>query len=78
MSDAVPAGPFTDRNLLFGVLASILLATTLESLLFEVDAGDPVTFVGVVVAVGFAALLSSYLPGREAARTEPAVALRQE
>jgi ABC-type lipoprotein release transport system permease subunit len=39
---------------------------------------DPPTFAGVAVVVGFAALLSSYLPGRDAARTEPAVALRQE
>ncbi len=68
----------TLAGLLFGVLGSILMGRALQTLLFEVEAGDPPTFAAVAVVVGFAALLSSYLPGRDAARTEPAVALRQE
>ncbi len=68
----------TLAGLLFGVLGSILMGRALQSLLFEVEASDPATFAGVAVVVGSAALLSSYLPGRDAARTEPAVALRQE
>ncbi len=68
----------TLAGLLFGFLGSILMGRALQTLLFEVEAGDPGTFVGVAVVVGFAALLSSYLPGRDAARTEPAAALRQE
>ena len=68
----------TLAGLLFGVLGSILLGRTLEALLFEVQATDFVTFASVAVIVGAAALLSSYLPGRDAARTEPAVALRQD
>lgn len=65
-------------GLLFGVLGSILLGRGLQSLLFEVQATDPATFGAVAALVGAAALWSSYLPGRDAARTEPAVALRQE
>jgi len=65
-------------GLLFGVLASILLGRALQALLFEVQAQDPATFAAVIVVVGLAATLSSYLPGRDAARTEPAVALRQD
>lgn len=68
----------TLAGLLFGVLGSILLGRVLESLLFEVKATDPLTFMAVAAVVGAAALLSSYLPGRAAARTEPAAALRQE
>lgn len=68
----------TLAGLLFGILASILLGRGLESLLFEVRASDPLTFVTVAAVVGLAAMLSSYLPGREAARTAPATALRQE
>ncbi len=68
----------TLAGLLFGVLGSILLGRALQSLLFEVQATDPLTFGAVAAVVGAAALWSSYLPGRDAARTEPAVALRQE
>lgn len=68
----------TLAGLLLGVLGSILLGRVLQSLLFEVQATDPLTFGVVAALVGLAALGSSYLPGRDAARTEPAVALRQE
>jgi|CXWL01.1.fsa_nt_gi predicted permease len=68
----------TLAGLLFGILGSILLGRGLQSLLFEVQASDPLTFVTVAAVVGLAAMLSSYLPGREAARTAPATALRQE
>ena len=68
----------TLAGLLFGVLGSILLGRALQTLLFEVQATDPITYGAVAAVVGLAALWSSYLPGRDAARTEPAVALRQE
>lgn len=68
----------TLAGLLLGVFGSILLGRALESLLFEVRASDPITFGAVAAVVGLAAILSSYLPGRDAALTEPATALRQE
>jgi putative ABC transport system permease protein len=68
----------TLAGLLFGIFASLLLGRTLQALLFEVEPTDPATFIAVALVVGLAALISSYLPGRDAARTEPAVALRQE
>lgn len=68
----------TLAGLLFGILASILAGRALQAMLFEVEATDPVTFGVVAAVVGLASLWSSYLPGREASRTEPAVALRQE
>ena len=61
-----------------GVLASMLLGRAMTGLLFEVRPADPLTFAAVTLLVGVAALLSSYLPGRAAARTEPSVALRQD
>ena len=68
----------TLAGLLLGLFASIVLGRTLESLLFEVRAFDPLTFGAVSAVVGLAAILSSYLPGRDASLTEPATALRQE
>ena len=68
----------TLAGLLLGVFGSILLGRALESMLFEVGSADPLTFVAVVAVVGFAAVLSSYVPGRDASRTEPALVLRQE
>lgn len=68
----------TLAGLLFGILGSIVLGRGLQSLLFEVQASDPLTFVVVASLVAMAAVLSSFLPGREAARTAPASALRQE
>lgn len=68
----------TLAGLLFGVLASILMGRALQALLFEVEATDPATFAAVALIVGLSAMLSSYLPGRDAARTEPAVALRRD
>ena len=45
-------------------------------LLFEVDALDPLTFVGVPLVLGAAALLAAYLPARRASRVNPVAALR--
>ena len=50
----------------------------LGGLLFEVDALDPLTFVGVPLVLGAAALLAAYLPARRASRVNPVAALRTE
>ena len=58
-------------------LALALVATRLlGGLLFEVDALDPLTFVGVPLVLGAAALLAAWLPARRASRVSPVVALR--
>jgi putative ABC transport system permease protein len=57
-------------------LAGALAATrALSGLLFGVSATDPATFAGVLVVLGGAALLASWLPARRAARVEPTRAL---
>jgi putative ABC transport system permease protein len=50
----------------------------LQSLLFEVKAGDPVTFVAVAILLAGISMLACYLPARRATRVDPLVALRHE
>ena len=60
-------------------LAGALFATrVLDSLLFGVTAGDPLTFAAVSAALVTVLLLAAYLPARRATRVDPMVALRTE
>jgi putative ABC transport system permease protein len=61
-----------------GVGGALLLSRVLRSVLFGVEATDAYTYVTVVVTLGLAALLASYLPARRAARVEPGKALAAE
>jgi len=65
-------------GVVLGMVAAFGLTRFLDSLLFEVSATDPVTFVALSVPLVLAALFASYVPARTAARTHPMVALRDE
>ena len=58
-----------------GLVAAALAAGALQSLLFEVDGLDPLTFTVAPVLLGIAALLASYIPARRASRVSPITAL---
>ena len=61
-----------------GVLVAAMLTCYLESLLFEVSAIDPVLFSVLALALGAVGLAACYLPARQASRTDPMVALRND
>ena len=64
-------------GLAVGLLAAVVSTRVLRSLLFEVSASDPMTYVVVLVLLGLVALVASYVPSRRASRVPPAVALRE-
>lgn len=65
-------------GLVVGLAAGSALAMAAQSVLFGVDAGDVVAFAGAALAIAVCAVLACAGPARRAARTSPAVALRQD
>lgn len=61
-----------------GVLGAVMLARSLSALLFGVLPLDPVTFVSAPALLALVAFAASGIPAMRAARTDPAVVLRQE
>ena len=61
-----------------GLAGALALGRVLWSLLYQVSAADPVTFVSVPVLAICVAALACYLPARRATAVDPAHALRSE
>jgi ABC-type antimicrobial peptide transport system permease subunit len=61
-----------------GICAALALTRVMKSLLYHVNATDPLIFAGVSVLFGLVALLACYLPARRATRINPLEALRCE
>ena len=61
-----------------GLALAVAATRLLGGLLFEIDALDPLTFVGVPLILGAVALFAAWLPARRASRVSPLVALRTD
>lgn len=65
-------------GLIIGVAAAIGFSRVLGSILFEVQAVDPVLYAVVSIFLAVAAILACWIPARRAARVDPIVTLRAE
>ena len=61
-----------------GLVVALATLHVMSSLLFQVSAFDPVTYILVCVGLGATAALASYLPSRRASAVDPVEALRAE
>jgi len=68
----------TAIGLAVGLIAAAAMMRLLSSMLFGVNAFDPLTYLGVTVGLGSVALLATWLPARQATRIDPMLALRSE
>ncbi len=65
-------------GVLAGVAVAVVLSRVLRSFLYEVQPGDPATFIGVAASFAGVALLACWVPVRRAMKVDPLEALRYE
>jgi putative ABC transport system permease protein len=71
-----PGAILTLTGVALGLAVAQGVTHLMSSLLFGVSPGDPITFIGVPVALALVALLACWIPARRAVRIPPVAALR--
>jgi ABC-type antimicrobial peptide transport system permease subunit len=64
--------------LAIGLPGALALGTVVRFNLVEIEPSDPITMIGITLAIVVVALASSVIPVRKAARVDPVMALRAE
>jgi len=72
------AGVLLAAGLAIGLVGAVFAARTAESLLYDLQPGDPATLGLAALSLGTASFLASWLPARRASRLEPTLALRED
>jgi len=65
-------------GLVIGLFGALALTGLLKSMLFDVSATDPLTYVLDAMLLASVALLACYFPARRATKVDPMIALRHE
>jgi hypothetical protein len=65
-------------GVVMGIIAAILAANLMRSMLFGVNSWDPAIFVLVTALLAIVTLAASYIPARSATKVDPMRALRHE
>ena len=65
-------------GVVIGLAGAFALTRFMRTLLFEITATDPLTYVSVIGLLTIVALLACYIPARRAAKVDPLIALRYE
>jgi putative ABC transport system permease protein len=65
-------------GIVFGLFAVLWLSRFMTSLLFEINAEDPLTYVAALAGLAIVAATACYVPARRVLRVDPAIALRSE
>jgi len=73
-----PTSGNTGTGLAIGLPIAFFMARWMASLIYGVTADDPLTFVGIPVALLATAALAIYIPAQRAMSIDPIVALRYE
>jgi ABC-type antimicrobial peptide transport system permease subunit len=61
-----------------GIVVALFATRFLRSMLYEVEAFDPLTFVVVPLALAVVGLLATLIPALRATKVDPLVALKSE
>jgi putative ABC transport system permease protein len=70
--------PLVATGVVIGIGVGLVMSRLMASMLFEVPATDPVTFVGVALVLSLVGLAAALFPARRAARIDPVIALRSD
>jgi putative ABC transport system permease protein len=61
-----------------GIAGALAITRVMQSMLFEVSATDPASFVATAAVLGVTALVAAWVPARRAMQVDPMIALRAE